>query len=253
MKISIFTRRIIKSSGFVAAICLLGNTPAHASGTPAEGGTGVSLSTTRVIVHEGEPETQLSVRDTDTTHTVLINARVLDSNGHKTHDFIITPPLFRMGYIEGSSPVMENTLRILTATPSSPLPLDRESQYLIAVQAIPSINPEETKGKNVLQIAVTSQIKLFYRPTGLTQAQAMKAKDMLRFVCKNNQTIVRNPSPFFVTMIHASVGRKPVANVMVSPKNQATLSTASCGTVAYQTINDYGAITPIQQSITASS
>lgn len=51
-----------------------------------------------------------------------------------------------------------NILRIVNVNPS--LPQDRESVYWVNVKAIPSQN-EENEGKNVLQIAVRTRIKLF--------------------------------------------------------------------------------------------
>lgn len=70
----------------------------------------------------------------------------------KSSDFVVTPPLFVM------KPQKENTLRIMYVGPNN-LPADRESLYWVNVKAIPSA-AKDTKGKNTLQIAVLSRIKL---------------------------------------------------------------------------------------------
>ncbi|MCC3264159.1 fimbria/pilus periplasmic chaperone, partial [Paenibacillus polymyxa] len=72
--------------------------------------------------------------------------------------FIITPPLFKL------SPTKNNVLRIVNT--SDALPQDRESVYWVNVKSIPA-RSEDAENKNVLQIAVRTRLKLFYRPAGL--------------------------------------------------------------------------------------
>ncbi|MCV5920354.1 fimbria/pilus periplasmic chaperone, partial [Escherichia coli] len=76
----------------------------------------------------------------------------------KKTPFIITPPLFKL------DPEKNNILRIVNITHG--LPQDRESVYWVNVKAIPS-KSDDSENKNVLQIAVRTRIKLFYRPAGL--------------------------------------------------------------------------------------
>lgn len=64
----------------------------------------------------------------------------------------MTPPLFV------SEAKSENTLRIIYA--GAPLPKDRESLFWMNVKAIPSVNKNSLEGKNVLQLAILSRIKL---------------------------------------------------------------------------------------------
>ena len=83
-------------------------------------------------------------------------------NGNKKHRFIITPPLFKL------DPDKNNVLRIVNIEDT--LPKDRESVYWINVKAIPA-KSAENENKNVLQIAVRTRLKLFYRPKGLPGKQ----------------------------------------------------------------------------------
>ncbi|MFQ6365119.1 molecular chaperone, partial [Serratia marcescens] len=73
-----------------------------------------------------------------------------------------TPPLFLM---QGKK---ENTLRIIDAT-NNALPKDRESLFWVNVKAIPSLDKAKQK-ENTLQLAITSRIKLLYRPQNLSMA-----------------------------------------------------------------------------------
>lgn len=201
---------------------------------------GIALGGTRVIYPADAKQTSLSINNSDKQATFLIQTWVENESGNKTDDFIVTPPLFV------SKPASENTLRIIYG--GGKLPTDRETLYWLNSKSIPSVNREDIKGKNVLQIAVLARIKMFVRPAGLTEKSA-DAPGMLTFTRNGDNLTITNPSPFFVTLVNMTMGGRNVKvnNTMVSPKSSAQipLFNGSAGMFTYQTINDYGAMTPV--------
>lgn len=120
------------------------------SGVASAGGIG--LGATRVIYAESASQASLPVTNSDPHERYLIQAWVEDDNGHKTRDFVVTPPLF------ASAPKSENTLRIMYT--GKPLPQDRETVYWMSVKAIPAVNKDAIKDKNTLQLAVRAHKQL---------------------------------------------------------------------------------------------
>lgn len=151
--------------------------------------------------------------------------------------FVITPPLFSM---QGKK---ENTLRIINAT-NHQLPGDRESLFWVNVKAIPAMEKDQ-KNENTLQLAIISRIKMFYRPTNLAMAPE-EAPAMLRFRRSGSKLTLINPTPYFITVTNMKAGNSNLPNTMVPPKGEVSvdITHAATGDISFQTINDYGALTP---------
>lgn len=161
-----------------------------------------------------------------------------DSNDQKTNEFIVTPPLFV------SKPDSENTLRIIYA--GKALPDNKESLFWLNTKSIPEIDREDIKDKNVLQLAVLSRIKIFIRPQGLT----FKTEDIpnsIGFNLSGKDLIIKNPSPYYVTLINLKIGNDKLNSAMIPPMGsiEMKVNNFNYNQVSYQTINDYGASTPI--------
>ncbi|WP_329742281.1 molecular chaperone [Dyella sp. A6] len=163
--------------------------------------------------------------------------------------FLITPPLFRMDAHKDQS------LRILYTQSAKPLPTDRESLFWLNVLEIPpKPSGQQYAGRNTLQFAVRSRLKLFYRPANLP-GDAMKAPDKLGFKPAPGPGAaldVHNPTPYYITISRLSLGTnaKPVpgASGMVAPFGDLRLplkdldhALASGTAVTFTTIDDYGA------------
>ena len=200
---------------------------------------GIALGSTRVIYPADAKQTSLSINNSDKNNRFLIQTWIENEAGKKTDDFIITPPLFV------SKPKSENTLRIIYS--GGKLPEDRETLYWLNSKAIPALDRNDIKDKNVLQIAVLARIKMFVRPAELAEKSA-DAPGMLKITRSGNTLNINNPSPFYVTLVNMTMGGKnlKLTNKMVSPKSseQVSLSDGMSGVFTYQTINDYGANTP---------
>ncbi|WP_186379354.1 fimbria/pilus periplasmic chaperone [Yersinia massiliensis] len=203
---------------------------------------GVSLGATRVIYPADQKQVTLGVSNNDENSTYLIQSWVESADGQKDGRLIITPPLYLM---QGKK---ENTLRIIDATNQS-LPKDRESLFWVNVKAIPSLD-KSRQDENTLQLAITSRIKLFYRPNGLSVAPD-KAPEQLRFKRNGKELTIVNPTPYFITLSEVNAGSRLLASTMVSPMGSANVALpADAGSnISYRTINDYGAQTPALKGV----
>jgi fimbrial chaperone protein len=220
--------------GLAVMLCLLLTCfNVHAAG-------GVALGATRVIYPADAKQTSLSINNSDDKERYLVNSWIENNRGEKDKKFIVTPPLFV------SEPKSENTLRIIYAGP--PLPTDRESIFWMNVKAIPSVDKSNLAGNNVLQLAILSRIKLFIRPKNL-QMQPDEAFKQLRFSRSGEHLSIHNPSPYYISTVNLKVGNEKLANTMVAPKSvaQVTVPATLKGTISFQTVNDYGAVTPVQK------
>jgi fimbrial chaperone protein len=203
---------------------------------------GIALGATRVIYPADAKQTSLSINNSDNKERYLVNSWVENNLGVKDKTFIVTPPLFV------SEPSSENTLRIIYAGP--PLPADRESVFWMNVKAIPSVDKSNLEGSNVLQLAILSRIKLFVRPKNL-QMQPEEAVKQLRFSRSGEHLRVHNPSPYYISTVNLKVGNEKLANTMVAPKSvsQVIVPAGIKGAISFQTVNDYGAVTPVQAGV----
>ncbi|MEQ0188779.1 fimbria/pilus periplasmic chaperone [Klebsiella sp. CN_Kp098] len=207
----------------------------------AEDHGGVALGATRVIFDcSGGKETSLSLRNSSTTRSFLVQNWASDANGQKSSAFVVTPPLFMM------KPDSENKLRVLYAGP--PLPTDRESLFWLTSKSIPAVDKGELQGKNVLQLAIAARIKGFCRPPGLHPAPD-KAPAQLTFRWQGKQLTLTNPTPYYLTVINMTANGQKLPPVMVPPKESAsvTATAGSGGAVRFQTLNDFGAASPVLQ------
>ncbi len=75
------------------------------------------------------------------------------------------------------------------------------------VKAIPSVDKSHIEGKNVLQLAILSRIKLFVRPANLPQTPE-DAPTLLKFSRVGNHLKITNPSAYYLTLVNISVGEK---------------------------------------------
>ncbi len=220
----------------------------------------VVIGGTRVVFPAQDGETTLRLTN-DNTYPALIEAWIDRGDEHSTPDkvdtpFLITPPIFRM------EPHKDQSLRII-ATPAQ-LPADRESLFWLNVLEVP---PKPAKNaapdKNMLQFALRSRLKLFYRPANLP-GDPLKAPQQLswKLVADGSGYALEahNPTAYHVTIVKLTVSvggqsystdtagmvdplgslRMPIKGLPQAPKGSA---------VGYDIINDYGATVTCQGTV----
>jgi len=222
----------------VALLATCALAPAHA---------GVLIGGTRVVFNAKDGETTLRLTN-DSDIPALVQAWIDTGDQQSTPDsvdtpFLITPPMFRI------EPKRDQNLRILYTR--EPLPADRESLFWLNVLEVPpKPTGEAAQGKNYLQLAVRSRLKLFFRPDGL-QGDPIKAPASLVFRAAAGALVVSNPTPFHITLsdvvVEAGGKTYKVDAGMVAPMGELRLAAAGMpaaatgAAVRFNAINDFGA------------
>ena len=228
---------------------------------------GIQVIGTRVIFNGEKREASLPV-DNNGSRPFLVQAWIDDGKDlggpakENMTPFFVTPPLSRL---DGGK---KNILRVLRVGEMK-LPTDRESIFWMNVKEI----PEAAKEQNVLQIAMRTRIKLFYRPAGLVEKfnpqdayskltwALLKPDSELAKDKKSFSLLVKNPTPDFITIIGVKInGKEEVPSAsMVPPFGETVYSLektkygqGGAESLIYQTINDYGGETP-EVAVTLSS
>ncbi|WP_423808669.1 fimbrial biogenesis chaperone, partial [Proteus mirabilis] len=87
--------------------------------------------------------------------------------------------------------------------------------------------------------------KIFIRPQGLN-FNIEDVPNSLEFKKSQGNIIVNNPSPYYATLINLEADNEQLNSIMVPPMGTVMIkvSKPNYSQISYQTINDYGAITP---------
>jgi P pilus assembly chaperone PapD len=220
----------------------------------------VLIAGTRVVFSAQDGEVTVRLTNNNAA-PALVEAWIDDGDPNSTPNtakapFLITPPLFRMDAQK------DQNLRIIS-TPAQ-LPSDRESLFWLNVLEIPP-KPSGTEyaGKNTLQLAIRSRLKLFYRPANLP-GDANKAPEQVTWkVVADGQGYaleVHNPTPYHITFVQVALtsgGQSHSAGIgMADPfgtlrlKMQGLTTAPAAGTpIAYNCVNDFGATISFKGSV----
>lgn len=197
----------------------------------------ISLDRTRAIFDGGDKSMTLNVANDNKQLPYLAQSWIENTKQEKitSGPIVVTPPLQRL---EAGAKSMIR----LTATPDiNKLPQDRESLFYFNLREIP---PKSDKA-NVLQIALQTKIKLFYRPKAIKS----KPNDVWQTKLILNKTSggyrIENPTPYYITIIGLGGSEKQAKEgefeaVMLEPKSELTVTTGNYNTPYLTYINDYG-------------
>ncbi len=196
------------------------------TGTEPSQAAGISLNKTRVIFSQGARAQTLTVVNT-TSQAWLVQVRITGDQEKTAPAFVVTPPLFRL---EANS---QNSLRILPTFNRPPFPIDRESAFVVSLRSIPGVaipdtgTPERQTGQHSqVQVALQMNIRLFYRPQGVSARDNATVAKQVKFSLQGTQLRVENPTPYFLTFSVLKVGAQHADNhtrqTMVPPKGIQT-------------------------------
>lgn len=206
------------------------------------------VSGTRVIFDSDKRSVSLVISNPSDSHYAVqtwVNTAADDTT--TAVPFLTSPPLFKL------APRKEQQLKI-NGLPNG-LPNDRESLFYFNVQEIPQAQAQAPS--NVLNIALRTRIKLFYRPVELKDNPVARLKDLQWSVSQVNgktQLHVENPTPFHVSFTRFDVKTAQTSQRLNSPTMVGPFSSQSYllddlkpgpgMQVTFATINDYGGVTP---------
>lgn len=237
---------VVKTLGSTLLVCTLATTQAYAA---------VALDRTRVIYTAAEKSVSLSITNQNKQLPYLAQGWLEDAEGTKvTSPLIVLPPIQRL------EPGASSQVKIQGLPAVSSLPQDQESLFYFNLREIP---PRSDKA-NILQIALQTRIKLFYRPDALVpQRDGINTawQEQITLTRQDNRYVVNNPTSYYVTLVDAkssfkSESAKDFEPLMIAPKAQGSLSVDAkdLGQAPVLTyINDFGGRPQLQFECTSNT
>ncbi|TBL58046.1 fimbrial biogenesis chaperone [Hafnia paralvei] len=204
---------------------------------------GISLDRTRLIITGNDRSASANLSNTSPDIPFLAQSWVEDAEGKKiTSPLVVLPPLQR---INGGQ---KGVARVTKTNGIDDLPQDRESLFYLNVREIP---PKPTK-PNVLQLAMQSRIKLFYRPSAIVPKSKGEIwqNQVVFHKQSGNRMTIENPTPYYITII--GLAQKTVKEgggkltqfpgVLVAPKSSLDIdvTNSAVSSFAMMYVNDYG-------------
>ncbi|HEX7816125.1 fimbrial biogenesis chaperone [Dyella sp.] len=222
----------------------------------------VVIGGTRVVYPAQDREVTVKISNEGKTPS-LVQVWLDDGDVNSTPDkakvpFTVTPPIFRV------DPDKAQTIRL--SYTQEPLAKDKETLFWINVLEVPP-KAANADGRNMLQFAFRTRIKLFFRPDGLA-GDAKSAQDKLTWKLvageggKGWALQADNPTPYYVSVASAAihVDGRSIENAeggTVAPMSSTTIALDGLNTrptgdvqVQYKAINDYGAVGSFTKSLT---
>ncbi|WPA92857.1 fimbria/pilus periplasmic chaperone [Providencia zhijiangensis] len=197
----------------------------------------VTLDRTRIIFDGDQQSINITIRNDNPELPYLAQSWLEDASEQKLEagPIIATPPIQRM------EPKSTSLVRLSTAPDISKLPQDRESLFYYNLREIP---PKSTEA-GVLQIALQSRVKLFYRPEAIVADSKKDWTKQVTLTPTANGYQLNNPTSFYLTIIGIGNSQKQSEQsdfdaVMVPPKSTHNLKSAKFATPYLTYINDYG-------------
>ncbi|MTC28543.1 fimbria/pilus periplasmic chaperone [Providencia alcalifaciens] len=197
----------------------------------------VTLDRTRIIFDGDQQSINITIRNDNPELPYLAQSWLEDAAEKKLEagPIIATPPIQRM------EPKSTSLVRLSAAPDINKLPQDRESLFYYNLREIP---PKSTEA-GVLQIALQSRVKLFYRPEAIVADSKKEWAKQITLTPTANGYQLNNPTGFYLTIIGIGNSQKLSEQsdfdaVMVPPKSTHNLKSAKFATPYLTYINDYG-------------
>lgn len=207
-----------------------------AAGLINEAGAAIALDRTRAIFPGSEKSISLSITNDSTSMPYLAQGWIEDEHGKKiSGPLVVVPPLQRLE-AKGKS-----MMRINAMPDAAMLPQDRESIFYFNVREV----PPKSERPNVMQLALHTKIKLFYRPKAILPEKYSRWDNQLVLHKVNGGYRIENPTPYYMAVIGITAAPKVAVasgfqTVMVPPKSTAMVNSSHYTSPHVTTINDFG-------------
>ena len=213
----------------------------------------IVLDRTRVVYPGGAKSISLNIKNENQKLPYLAQAWIEDAQGQKiSSPFVVLPPVQRVDANQKS------IVRIASVPAIDSLPKDRESIYYFNLREIP---PKSEKS-NVMQIAVQSKIKLFYRPEAILPERGAVWQDQVLITKQGKALKVNNPTPYYITYVGLGHPQgkerttiKGFSAFMVAPKSEQTVTIPETlgNEFVISYVNDYGGYMDIKYQCTGNA
>ncbi|MCU6419756.1 fimbrial biogenesis chaperone, partial [Enterobacter quasiroggenkampii] len=112
---------------------------------------------------------------------------------------------------------------------TSQLPKDRESLFYFNLREVPPKSTSASDERSVMQVAMQSRIKLFWRPKAITKKPGEQAEMRMEVSATAKGLTIHNPTPYYITLAWLSKNARTMLpgfdSLMLAPFATATTST----------------------------
>lgn len=172
----------------------------------------VNVDRTRIVMSSNDKSLAITLTNESKDVPFLAQSWIEDATGKRSENFLLAlPPLQR---IDGGKKAQ---VRIMTLPAVSSLPKDRETLFYYNIREIP---PKSDK-VNVLQVAMQSRLKLFWRPEAIQKAMNVRTEEQLTIGRNAKELTIKNPTPYYITLGYLGADNKGsfpgFDSIMVAP------------------------------------
>ncbi|ECK2273998.1 molecular chaperone [Salmonella enterica] len=178
----------------------------------------LSPDRTRIILNQSDKNTSIRLMNQSPALPYLAQSWIEDKDGKKSRNYISTlPPMVRL------EPKEQIQVRLMGQPALAQLPTDRESLFYYNVREI----PPRTDQKNVMQIALQSRLKVFWRPKAIEVKEGQaNIIDKFEVSRTNDGLSIKNKSPYFITVGYIGSNGKTLMpdtqSMLIEPLSQGS-------------------------------
>ncbi|MFV0263046.1 MAG: molecular chaperone [Kluyvera sp.] len=206
------------------------------------GQAAVSPDRTRVIFNAASKAASLKLTNASKELPYLAYSWIEDEKGTKSDAFFAAlPPMQRL------EPGAVTQVRIVKQGSVATLPADRESLFYYNIREIPPA-PDAGDNHAVVQVAMQSKIKMFWRPTALKKKPGDLTEHAMTFRLSGKTLQIANPTPYYITLAYLGHDLRGVLpgfkTTMLAPFGSASLNVGANGGPGFYLgyMDDYGAL-----------
>ncbi|EDW6066287.1 fimbria/pilus periplasmic chaperone [Salmonella enterica subsp. enterica serovar Oslo] len=198
----------------------------------------VNVDRTRIVMGGGDKSLAITLTNQSKNQPYLAQSWVEEASGRRSESYLLAlPPLQR---IDAGK---KTQVRIMALPATASLARDRETLFYFNVREIPPKSDKE----NVLQIALQSRLKLFYRPEGIKKKASDRPEEKVTVTRQEGKLILNNPTPYYITLGY--LGNDNKANfpgfdsLMIAPFSSQDFNAKWAGdTLRVGYIDDFGGL-----------
>jgi P pilus assembly chaperone PapD len=205
----------------------------------------VNLDRTRIIYNASDKSVSVMLENQSKELPYLAQVWLENAQGEK-----ITSPLVALPPMQRIDAGQKSQIRILQLPETAGLPKDRESLFYFNVREV----PPKSDMANVMQVAIQSRVKLFFRPAELRKLLKANWQEQLQVSRLSDGLTLTNPTPFYITIGYLGKDNKGNASgfdsVMLAPFATESLTGSQYVSDRYSVgyMDDYGGLQVNQYS-----
>lgn len=196
----------------------------------------VNVDRTRIVMGGADKSLAITLSNQSKTKPYLAQSWIDDATEKRSESYLLAlPPLQR---IEASK---KTQVRIMALPATVSLASDRETLFYFNVREIPPKSEKE----NVLQIALQSRLKLFYRPESIKKNASDRVEEKVTVMRQNGKLVMKNPTPYYITLGYLGSDNKGsfpgFDSIMIAPFSSQEVEVKFSGdTLNVGYIDDFG-------------